>query len=200
MVSDGSTLGIVAAMSEPWGSSGGYLPPPPASLPPSYQRYGGPPAVLYAGFGSRLGAFLIDGVIVAIPFVALYLLLAVPFLRGTTCVTDATTGASSCDVNLGAGVWAVVGVWLVMMLAVPILYFVVPVGRSGRTLGMRIVGIRVVGVVDLRPIGIGRASARYLVQYLFSGLICYLGFFWMLWDDRNQTWHAKAASSIVIMD
>lgn len=155
--------------------------------------------MLYAGFGARLGALLIDGLILAIPTVLLYLFAAAPLLRGTTCVTNGQTGATSCDVGFGAEAWVFVAVLALAAVVVPIVYFIVPVGRSGQTLGMRVLGIRVVDVASLQPIGLGRSTVRYLVQSFFSGAFCYLGYLWMLWDERNQTWHDKAASSIVIM-
>jgi uncharacterized RDD family membrane protein YckC len=31
-----------------------------------------------------------------------------------------------------------------------------------------------------------------------SGQILGLGYFWMLWDDNDQTWHDKIVKSIVV--
>ena len=31
-----------------------------------------------------------------------------------------------------------------------------------------------------------------------SGQICYLGYLWMLWDGKNQTWHDKVAGTFVV--
>ena len=31
-----------------------------------------------------------------------------------------------------------------------------------------------------------------------SGQVCYLGYLWMLWDDRNRTWHDMIVDSIVV--
>jgi uncharacterized RDD family membrane protein YckC len=33
-----------------------------------------------------------------------------------------------------------------------------------------------------------------------SGNFCFLGYLWMLWDDKNQTWHDKVVNSVVIVD
>jgi uncharacterized RDD family membrane protein YckC len=30
-----------------------------------------------------------------------------------------------------------------------------------------------------------------------SALLCFLGFFWMLWDRRKQTWHNMVANGAV---
>jgi uncharacterized RDD family membrane protein YckC len=31
-----------------------------------------------------------------------------------------------------------------------------------------------------------------------SALPCFLGFFWMLWEPRKQTWHDMVANSLVV--
>ena len=33
---------------------------------------------------------------------------------------------------------------------------------------------------------------------IISAWPCYLGYLWMLWDDRRQTWQDKVANSIVV--
>jgi len=33
---------------------------------------------------------------------------------------------------------------------------------------------------------------------MISGQIFYLGYLWMLWDDKQQTWHDKVVGSIVV--
>ena len=60
-------------------------------------------------------------------------------------------------------------------------------------------GIRVVDVRDRigEPIGYGRAALRWLVS-IVSALVFLLGYLWMLWDSKKQTWHDKAAGSVPI--
>jgi uncharacterized RDD family membrane protein YckC len=31
-----------------------------------------------------------------------------------------------------------------------------------------------------------------------SGYVCLLGYLWMLWDDKKQTWHDKMVGSNVV--
>ena len=31
-----------------------------------------------------------------------------------------------------------------------------------------------------------------------SGIPCFLGYFWMLWDSEKQTWHDKMAITVVV--
>ena len=48
------------------------------------------------------------------------------------------------------------------------------------------------------PIGIGKALGRQLFASFISGQIFSLGYLWMLWDDKKQTWHDKIVGSVVI--
>lgn len=68
---------------------------------------------------------------------------------------------------------------------------------SGQTIGKRAMNIRVVDFQTGGEIGFGRAAIRYVAR-LLSALPCLLGYFWMLWDKENQTWHDKLATSVVV--
>jgi uncharacterized RDD family membrane protein YckC len=68
-------------------------------------------------------------------------------------------------------------------------------GRTGQTPGDAAVGIRVVDIESGEVIGYGRAFGRALVS-IASILVIAIGYLWMLWDPRKQTWHDKAVGSI----
>jgi uncharacterized RDD family membrane protein YckC len=70
-------------------------------------------------------------------------------------------------------------------------------GPTGQTLGKRALGIRVVDFSTGGPIGYGRGAIRYVGRIL-SGIVCLLGYLWMLWDKEKQTWHDKFATSVVV--
>ena len=70
-------------------------------------------------------------------------------------------------------------------------------GRTGQTPGDAALGIRVVDIDNGEGIGYGRAFGRALVS-IVSGLVLVLGYLWMIWDKRKQTWHDKAVSSLPI--
>jgi uncharacterized RDD family membrane protein YckC len=76
-------------------------------------------------------------------------------------------------------------------------YFVYFHGRTGQTPGDAALGIRVVDIDNGEVIGYGRAFGRWLVS-IVSGLVIVLGYLWMLWDGRKQTWHDKAVGSIPV--
>lgn len=67
---------------------------------------------------------------------------------------------------------------------------------DGYTVGKKIMGIRVVsqngGKIDWV-----RAFVRSVSKVL-SGMFFCLGYLWMLWDDKSQTWHDKLAETYVV--
>ena len=94
---------------------------------------------------------------------------------------------------IGAGaVLMLIGMVLVFIL------FVRAMGKTGQTWGSKIVGIKVIGETTGTPIGFGRALGRQLFASFISSQIFYLGYLWMLWDDKKQTWHDKVVNSIVV--
>ena len=69
---------------------------------------------------------------------------------------------------------------------------------TGQTIGKRMLGIRVYDFGGSGgPIGYGRAFIRWLGR-IISGIPCYLGYLWMLWDKEKQTWHDKLATTVVV--
>ncbi|MFM8626605.1 MAG: RDD family protein [Actinomycetota bacterium] len=58
-------------------------------------------------------------------------------------------------------------------------------------------GVWIVDATTLQPIGANRVLVRALVR-IASELVLYLGYLWMIWDPKRQTWHVKAARSIMV--
>lgn len=121
-----------------------------------------------AGFWIRLGASLIDGILIAALNLVLILVI------GNTA---------------GQLVALVVGLAYYIYLEGP--------GGKGQTVGKRVCGIRVVSSTTGGPIGYGAATGRYFGRIL-SAIPIFLGYFWMIWDRENQTWHDKLAGSYVV--
>jgi uncharacterized RDD family membrane protein YckC len=168
--------------------------------PPGYQAYSPTPnaSSARAGFGARFGAWLLDSLLysllataLAIPGVALI----ISSLRD--CVTFNDELVCPSDSSRGGTIAGGVGLILVALLFVFVLY-VRALGKTGQTWGRKIVGVRVVGEMTGEPLGFGKALGRVLFAGAISGQIFYLGYFWMLWDDKQQTWHDKVVGSIVV--
>ncbi len=67
---------------------------------------------------------------------------------------------------------------------------------DGYTVGKKIMGIRVVPVSGTQ-VDVVMAFIRSISKIL-SGVVFYLGFLWMLWDEKSQTWHDKLAETNVV--
>jgi uncharacterized RDD family membrane protein YckC len=76
-------------------------------------------------------------------------------------------------------------------------YFTFFHGRTGQTPGNAAMSIRVLDPGTGEPIGYARALRRWIVSIL-SGIPLLLGYLWMLWDPKQQTWHDKAAGSLPV--
>jgi uncharacterized RDD family membrane protein YckC len=57
--------------------------------------------------------------------------------------------------------------------------------------------IRVIDFETGGSIGFSKALIRNIVR-IASGVVCLLGYLWMLWDKEKQTWHDKVAASVVV--
>jgi len=151
-----------------------------------------------AGFGTRLGAYILDsilygllGMLFVIPGIILIVQSfsdCVSFNDEVVCPPGSPKGGM-----IGAGI----ALMLVGMLVVFIL-FVRAMGKTGQTWGSKIVGVKVISATTGEPIGVGKAIGRTLFAGFISANIFYLGYLWMLWDDKKQTWQDKVVSSIVV--
>jgi uncharacterized RDD family membrane protein YckC len=82
-------------------------------------------------------------------------------------------------------------------------YFVFFNGQ-GRTLGKRLLRIKVVDASAAAPIGAGRAALRELIRLALTvftlGIGLLLDSLRPLWNENHQSWHDAAAGSIVVRD
>ncbi|MFD6164777.1 RDD family protein [Oerskovia sp. NPDC060287] len=160
----------------------------------------GAPSADVAGVGRRLVAFLVDCTVIGVVAggVALGGLTAVgvPLTGGMTVATQAQAEELLGQVTL---VWAVTGALaLVYWLAV---WFWE--GRTGRTIGNLLLGLRTVRVEDRSPVGFGRAALRWIVVGL-GAIACGVGEFLVVLSpafDKSglgQGWQDKAAKTVVL--
>ena len=181
-------------------------PPPSGGYPQYPQQQGGygqyqqspnpyqrGPSGPRANFGQRLGAYLLDFIIVFVPMLILFGLLG--------GFDDLSEDANQFQ---GFGTGDDILVSLVGFL-VTLSYFALLEGSSsGQTIGKKALSIRVISQETGGPIGYGRAFGRNAVRGLPSylpfvgwlwGLLDHL---WMLWDRENQALHDKAARTLVV--
>lgn len=179
-------------------------PPPPgdASSATSGADVWGSDSSGRAGFGNRLGGYLLDGLLygiaMAVPIIVGVVMIVLSFndcyfeTRGLNDELICPDGAPSAGL-LGGGIAVVVLGFLFVVVI-----YLRALGRTGQTWGRRIVGNKVVRVDNGDVPGIGRALGRELFGWIISANILYLGYLWMIWDKDRQTWHDKVAGTIVV--
>ncbi|NXY94957.1 RDD family protein [Streptomyces sp. BR123] len=174
----------------------GYPQQPAPGVPPQYgypqqpAAYPGYPAPGMPGmpgtgmpplahWGLRVGAYLLDLLIIAGPMYALGFI---------------DLGTASDPANAKPGMFFAIGVLYAIGMAVFQLY---REGSTGQSIGKKIVGISVRREADGNVLGFGMAFVRKLAHALDS-LPCYIGWLWPLWDDKSQTFADKVCSTVVI--
>ena len=151
---------------------------------------------------SRLGARLIDGLIIGgiatIIFVPLFIVIAVATTSEIEVAPDGTvTGGGPSFALL---LLAELGLF-VFILAAQFVYEVQFAKRTGQTIGKRVLKIRIVPTSPHQPLTTGHLAKRWLVSGV-GGLIPGLGLLnilWCLWDKPyRQCLHDKFADTVVV--
>lgn len=175
---------------------GGPLPwPPPAGYGFTYGQGYGVPQLALAGFWTRVGAAFIDGLVSGSFCIPAFVAFAAGPSRVQACTFRGEPAI--CEVPNAGTIAIGVLLYLAALIAGVIYYAKLEGGPSGQTLGKKALGIAVVDETTGWPIGTGRGVGRYFAR-LLSGLCLGLGYLWMLWDPRKQTWHDKLARSVVV--
>jgi len=180
----------------PYAGTPGYDPVyTPASRIPDFnappygsgapRMVGASAGVIYADFGSRFLAALVDGIILAV--IGFVVGALVGALFGGNLRTPSDLDNFTLLNNL---IGAVIG-------AIYPMYFLVM--QNGQTPGKRMMRIRVVRK-DGAKLSWFDAFLREVVGKFISAFVLLLGYLWMLWDADKQTWHDKIANTIVIKD
>ena len=173
-------------------------PPPPGSAPHSPQAMTGwatlgtGGTVELASPGARLGARILDVVIVSVAFVIL----------GVLGITAAVGGSDSEEASAFA-VGAII-VSVLLAAAIGLLYEVTMIATKGQTLGKMATSIKVVRADNGLVPGWGKSIGRWIIPALLPiipivgwilSLLVYLS---LLWDKVRQGWHDKAAGTLVV--
>ena len=163
-----------------WTGDGRTVPPPEAAGRPDDSR---PPGTVGRGgalFMRRLVAFIVDFIILVFAFTILLL--------------AAGVDPEAVDAGDPEAIETIDRFYLVATL-LQIAYRWVWNAR-GWSPGKRMLGLRIVTESGQAP-GIWRGFAR-TVGMMIGALPLLLGYVWMLWDGRRQTWHDKMAGTYVV--
>lgn len=149
--------------------------------------------VRLAGFFSRLIAFALDLVFIS--------LINLVVLTGTGLITNFFFAGnfelfpvyqSVADIIVAGSEWLMA----LFSAFFAFIYFIFFWVLAGFTPGKALLGLRVVRS-DGRPVNLGRALLRF-IGYSIAALPLFLGFIWILFDNRRQGWHDKIARTYVI--
>jgi uncharacterized RDD family membrane protein YckC len=181
----------------------GYSSPPP---PGAFGAPAGPAPVApvtgrhaLAGWWSRVGAALIDGIVIGIGALAILALFGSVFSAGFFASDE--LGVVSLIVGLLLGSLAVA---IAALLYAPLMMS----RTNGKTLGRMALGIRVVRASG-QPITFSFALLREVIVKalvfgiagsLTFGLATLLDVLWPLWDDENRALHDFVVGTRVVRD
>lgn len=164
------------------------MPPPPSSIPPGYQAYQAAAQPQFAGWGSRVGGHIINGLVGAVFSIPAIIALFAGPKETEVCTVNGDIGL--CEVPTGT-TWAlIIGLGILGLVAFGVLYSRM-IAKTGQAWGHKAVGVRIVDATTGGNIGAGKAFFRYLFGHWVDGLVCYLGYLWPLWDKEKQTWADK---------
>lgn len=159
---------------DPYAQQNPYGAQPPAAYS------GVPQGVTFAHWGKRVGATVIDSLILLAAYI--------PALIGAGLASDPGTAGMGTVLTL---------IGLVLYIGVFVWNVCIKQGSTGYTVGKGVMGIKLVKAETGLPIGGGMSFVRQLAHIL-DGLPCYLGFLWPLWDANRQTFADKIIGTYVI--
>lgn len=170
---------------------GQYPPQPYGQQGYGQQPYGyGAPGYAYAHWIKRVGATLVDFLVLIPGYILIGIGFGIGFSGATTDAAGNTTGVN------GAGL-AVAGLGYLVLFAIAIWNQWIKQGRTGQSIGKGALGIRLLREADGQAPGIGLTIGRSFLHVLDS-LPCYLGYLWPLWDAKRQTFADKIVNTVVV--
>jgi uncharacterized RDD family membrane protein YckC len=145
----------------------------------------------YAGFTSRLLAFAIDAAIVMV-FMALtgWLFQTIGSFIGESARLD-SLNLTDDIINVAKFILGSLNA-VTVVVAYAFVFWIL----TGQTPGMMLLGLRLV-TRDGGHLTFWRAIGR-LIGFIISIAFLFLGFAWILVDDRRQGWHDKIAGTYVV--
>jgi uncharacterized RDD family membrane protein YckC len=177
---------------------GNYPPPPPGNYPPPPPPGAGVlPKEAYTPWIKRVGAWIIDGIPAGI---------LVGVGEGLMVATgENNCTSSSLDNNYGVYCTSqpsALGLILMLVFTLAALAFVLwnigyRQGTTGSSIGKSVLKFKVISEKTGQPIGFGMSIVRQ-IAHVVDTLVCYIGYFFPLWDAKRQTLADKIMSTICV--
>ena len=176
----------------------GQAPPPPPPYgqapppPPQYgqaPQYGAPYAAPAAGTSGALATWQKRAIGWAIDYIAVYIPGYLLYAIGAPKVNAATGAVTAPSALYYLGALYIIG------MAIYNRWY--KGGTTGQTIGRGVAGVKLIKEATGQPIGMGMAFVRDLA-HIVDSLICYVGWFFPLWDAKRQTLADKMLSTVVV--
>lgn len=126
----------------------------------------------YAGRLHRFAAFIIDAIVISVVIVVLDAIGVIDI--GEPSATDQVLEAV---ISFG--------------------YYILLTAAFGATLGKMALGMRVVDESGQNA-GFLKVLIRETIGKLVSAIVLFIGFIWILFDDKRQGWHDKIGGTFVV--
>lgn len=150
----------------------------------------------YAGFVTRLMAFIIDILVISISIGIMLgtVNLVLGFFNiDVRQISSGTVGLSEFANAVVIFLTSFSFTFLVSMAYTMFFWMV-----AGKTIGKAVMGVRVIGPKGAR-MTLGRSFRRY-IGYWISAIPLFMGYFWVLVNDERHSWHDTIAGTSVIYD
>jgi uncharacterized RDD family membrane protein YckC len=153
--------------------------------------------IVYASFGSRLGAWLIDAVIIWC--VNIVVVAPIMTVMGFGIASQVSDGEMSEEETIGmvGTLIAGIGSAILITFAISLLYFaIMESSKSQATLGKMAVGIKVTDMEGNR-ISFSKAFLRSIGK-IISNMVMYIGYLMAAFTEKRQGLHDLIANTLVI--
>jgi uncharacterized RDD family membrane protein YckC len=155
-------------------------------------------ATNYASFGARLGALVIDWVVIyllqsflIVPLLGLVGISLLPDLQNANNLTEEEAIGMLGPIMAAAG-----AIWLVSIAIFLLYYSFMESSKYQGSIGKMAVGIKVTDM-NGAPISFGKALLRTIGKYL-SSMIMFIGYLIAAFTEKKQALHDLIASTLVL--
>ncbi len=156
----------------------------------------------YAGFVSRMVAFVVDISILTIVVIIInWSIAAILDFFGLSLATIAFTKIANSAMTFRDYAANIIAVILVMAMplitfSILVTYYVGSWVLMGQTIGKQFLGLKIVSI-DGSHISFKQGIIRYF-GYWLSAIPLFAGYWWVLLDDERRSWHDRLAHTCVI--
>ena len=131
----------------------------------------------YAGFWIRLGASIIDNIIIMVALVPIGMLMGWNSMYSSEMTSTAD--------------W----LWQILMVAFCVFCWVKFAGTPGK----RLLRLKVLDERTGENVTVGQGIIRY-IGYFPAVLVLFIGLIWVAFDPKKQGWHDKMAKTVVVRE